>query len=513
MVSHVGRRPALDRDQGPAGRAFSASAGGSAFLRCSAESVENDDPGVVSPDPPVVHGADHSEGSSSTVGPALGASESRIRSIAPMPTAEGPVPLTLHLDNVDVRQALEMLSREGPLNLLVSPGVSGSVTADLQGLSPDETLNAILSLCGLVARREENLIFVFSPEEYPRHDRELRVFSLDYVSAADALAAVQSLLSPVGNAIVLESAPDDHRKNRDAIVAEDTPYDLARIATCIAQIDQPPRQVLIQVHVLEVDLAEENRHGVNFGYAVDVLDSITTLEATGLANPLALDAFFVNVDGEHFNALVEALKTTTDAKTLASPKVLVVNGQEAHIQVGEKLGYRVITSTDTASMEDVEFLELGVVLTVTPHISHDGRVLMSIKPEVSSGVVNPKTGLPEEETTEVETAVSLCDGQGVVIGGLIQESNVDNQKKIPWLGDLWMVGRLFQHRFHEKKRSEIIIALLPRIMPYPPADEEEHQMELDRATSPLLQGPLCPYPRPYEPSLDGASHLRADRSW
>ncbi|MHC4180337.1 MAG: hypothetical protein ACYSWU_22775, partial [Planctomycetota bacterium] len=167
----------------------------------------------------------------------------------------------------------------------------------------------------------------------------------------------------------------------------------------------------------------------------------------------------------------------------------------------EQLGYRVITTTETASMQDVKFLDLGVVLEVTPHITRDNQVVMRVRPEVSSGEVNPETTLPEEETTEVETDVLLMDNQGMVIGGLIQEKDSNVQSKIPLLGDIWLIGRLFQRRELEKRRNEIIIALIPRVLPYQPDYQVQHEIETIRAATPLFQGPLCRYPRPWEPSL------------
>jgi type IV pilus assembly protein PilQ len=157
--------------------------------------------------------------------------------------------------------------------------------------------------------------------------------------------------------------------------------------------------------------------------------------------------------------------------------------------------------TETAAVEDVEFLDLGVVLTVKARVSRDHRVLMNVKPEVSSGGINPETQLPEEETTEVSTDVLLSDGQGIVIGGLIQEKDSNVQSKLPWLGDIRWVGLLFQHRQVQKTRSEIIITLMPRVLPYPCEYESQDQTERDRADAPLVYGPLCKYPRPWEPVL------------
>jgi type II secretory pathway component GspD/PulD (secretin) len=422
----------------------------------------------------------------------------------PSPTPVPPGAVTLHLDDVDVRKALEMLSRQGRLSMMISPGVAGRVTADLRGLPYEEAFGAILKLCNLVGIRKGPVVYVYAPQEVPLEDRTLHTYSLDFVAAADVLAGVQGLLSPVGHAFVNESSSTDNRRTQDSIAVEDLPEHLTRIEQYLCQIDRPPRQVMIQVHVLQVDLDADKAHGVNFNYFFDLLNTRVDLTLHGLANPAAPQAFFVTLNGTSIEALIECLKTTTDAKTLASPRVMVLNGQEARIQIGEQLGYRVTRVTETAAIEDVEFLDLGVVLDVTPRISRCGQVMMRVKPEVSSGNVNPDTELPEEETTSIDTDVLLSSGRGMIIGGLIQEKDSNIQSKILGLGDLFLAGLLFQRRHIEKTRSEIIIALTPYVLPYPEEYAIRDEVETDRAGSPLFQGPLDRYPRPWEPMLPDA---------
>ncbi|MHC4405484.1 MAG: type II secretion system protein GspD [Planctomycetota bacterium] len=414
--------------------------------------------------------------------------------------------VTLHLDDVDVRKALEMLTRQGSMSVLVSPGVTGRVTADLRELEFDEALAAILKLCNLVARREGRLVFVYAPQEVPQAERQLETFPLDYVAAIDVFDGVQGLLSPAGQAFVTESSSTDNRRTQEVVVVEDLPAHLDRIAQYLCQLDVPPRQVMIQVHVLQVDLDADKKHGVNFNYFFDILNTRVDLTLHGLANPAAPQAFFVTLNGTSIEALIECLKQTTDAKTLASPRVMALNGQEARMQIGEQLGYRVTRVTETAAIEDVEFLDLGVVLNVTPRISRQGQVMMRVKPEVSSGAVNPDTELPEEETTSVETDVLLTSGQGMVIGGLIQEKDSNVQSKILGLGDLFLVGTLFQRRHIEKVRSEIIITLTPYVLPYPPEYAMRNEVEVNRADAPIFRAdcPLYEYPRPWEPRLPDA---------
>jgi type II secretory pathway component GspD/PulD (secretin) len=112
--------------------------------------------------------------------------------------------------------------------------------------------------------------------------------------------------------------------------------------------------------------------------------------------------------------------------------------------VGQRIGFKQITTTETSSQESIGFLDVGVQLRVRPYISGDNNVLMHVKPEVSSGRINPETGAPDAEIIQVDTDVLLPDGRGMVIGGLIQEEDSTLESKVPVLGNLWLVGRLFQ---------------------------------------------------------------------
>jgi hypothetical protein len=218
-------------------------------------------------------------------------------------------------------------------------------------------------------------------------------------------------------------------------------------------------------------------------------------------NSGATNTSFLQLTGGSLDGLIELLKTTTDAKSLASTDLLTVSGQEARMQSGQQLGFRVTTTTQTSTLESVEFLDVGVVLTMIPQVTRDGRVLLRVKPEVSEGQVDPNTGLPAEDTVEVETDVLLNDGQGLVIGGLIQEIDSNVQSKVPWLGDLPYAGILFQKRKLIKSRAEIIVTLIPHVMPYAPITQAVHDQRLMRTQQPLLAPPLNRFPRPYEAQL------------
>jgi type IV pilus assembly protein PilQ len=417
--------------------------------------------------------------------------------------------ISLSVRDAPLNAVLSLIAEQQGLNIVTGSDLNSPITVTLHDVTVEQALNSILKIAGCAWHRESDIIYVSSIRSESHIDpnvqgREVRVFSLDYVSATDVEKVVQGLLSPVGNIFSAEADSKNKRKTGETIVVEDLPAYVRRVEQYIAQIDQPPRQVLIEAHILEVKLSDNMTHGVNFDYLAEIANTKLQLETTGFANPMASTGMLFSVEGSDLSSLVEALQTTNDAKTLASPKVLVLNGQEARIQIGERLGYFVTTTTQTSTLQQVQFLDVGIVLRVTPQITASGQVIMTVSPEISSGEINDATGLPDKATTEVETAVILNDGRGIIIGGLIQEADTDKQSKVPFIGDLWGVGRAFQRRVGVRDRSEIIVALVPRVVPYTGNQAAREESEVYRATTPLLDENLKRYPRSGEGSLPDA---------
>ena len=418
--------------------------------------------------------------------------------------------ISLFVRNGQLQDVLTALAEAHALNIVTADGLNVPLTITLDRVRLEDAIDAILDVAGYTwVLNENNIIFVTSlaaqTNTPPRmQGRRVEVFQLDYATADDVNTVISGMLSGVGQSWPILSDVADNRRSREVLVVEDLPEYLDRIREQIAMIDVPPRQVLIQVYILQVELDDDNRHGINFGHGFNMNSNLIELNTNGLANGSASQAFTINVSGGNLTSLVEMIQSTTDSKTLASPKLLCLNGQTSRIQVGEQLGFRVTTTTETSTTESVEFLDVGVVLEVTPRISRDGRVVMRISPEVSSGEVGANTGLPEEATTELETDVLLGDNQGVVIGGLIQEVDTDIESKVPFLGDLHLVGKLFQRSELRKSRSEIIIALLPHVIPYSPDYQAQADFETMRAQVPLLYGPLVRNERPWEASMPDA---------
>ena len=426
--------------------------------------------------------------------------------------------VTMIARNASVGDVLSVLAEKENLSFVLAEDAPKLVSFSLQKVPASEALSSILGIAGYTWSEQGGIIYVspntadpatISPEF---SGKIVKVFSLDFISAEETNKVVTGMLSSAGKSYVSSADPTNYLKTGDQIVVEDLPGVIHRIENYIKQIDQPPRQVIIEAHVMEIDLDEKAKHGVNFETLAGFSSNNLKLGTLGV-DPTGTSTFFAELTAPKLEGLIDALKVGTDARTLASPQLMVVNGQESRLQVGAQLGFRVITTTQTATLEEVKFLDVGVVLSVTPRIGRDGRILMKVKPEVSTGEINIETGLPEEETSEVETSVLLSSGKGMVIGGLIQEKDSISVSKVPILGDLRYVGGLFRRTQKEKSRTEIVFVLIPRIVERPETSatqdtvvaESAQQRRLGqylRATTSLFAPIECQQQRPwFDPEL------------
>ncbi|MGB0597169.1 MAG: type II secretion system protein GspD [Rubripirellula sp.] len=393
--------------------------------------------------------------------------------------------VTLIANGAELKSVLRMIADHHQLNLVLGPSVGGPVTVSIRGAKLEAVLDAILGVAGFAWHRVDNLLYVTSVDSQgmdPRvQGRSLQVYQLDYVAAADVQQVATGLLSPVGNAFISESDSADELRTRETLVVEDTPAAHRRIVDYIAKVDVPPMQVLIESHVLQISLGHEEQHGIDLQALLRMNGSVITLDGVGFTDLSGSDSdLAIRFNGADLDGVIQLIRRCTNSRTLASPKVSVVNRQEARIQIGQRLPYTVATTTQTTTVESVEFLEVGIVLTVRPVITEDGNVLMHVFPKVSGGKIT-QNGYPEEETTEVQTTVMLPDGGGIVIGGLIREDEVQSRAVVPYLNKVPVLGHLFKRRSDETRRNELVVALVARVIHDGQGPRLKEVMDLEEA--------------------------------
>jgi type II secretory pathway component GspD/PulD (secretin) len=160
---------------------------------------------------------------------------------------------------------------------------------------------------------------------------------------------------------------------------------------------------------------------------------------------------------------LNALSNKGRVRTLATPKLLTLENQEASTNIGDKIGYKVTTTINNVTSETIEFLETGVILRVTPSVDTDGRIALRVRPEVSSGSL--LGGIPSKKTTEVNTQLVAENGQAILIGGLIKSSAGLRRTGVPILGEVPGLGKLFSNEETTGSLTETVVLITPRIVP------------------------------------------------
>ncbi len=417
----------------------------------------------------------------------------------------------LRVVNEDLRAILDMLGEQTRVNMIVANDVQASITATLYDVTFEDALDALLHVNGFGWSRRDNFIYVETIASITAREQEQRaivhrVIQLDYLNAGDAQSFAEPLLSDVG-VIRSNATAEDFEVPSDApaggedyalasaIVVYDYAEHVAEIAELVEALDTRPRQVLVEAAILQTSLDEANAFGVDFALVNDV----DFLDFLGLGGPLGAPSALTNAfapDDNQATAIssstanfsqpatlrasviandaaffIRALDEVSDTTVLANPKILTLNRQPARVLVGERLGYLSTTTTETATTQTVEFLDVGIQLTFRPFISTDGMIRLELQPSLSRGEVDTVTGagggvvtVPNEITQELTTNVLVPDGATVVLGGLFREDTVLRRSQVPVLGDIPLVGSAFRGHDDTTNRSEVIFMITPTIM-------------------------------------------------
>jgi MSHA type pilus biogenesis protein MshL len=294
-----------------------------------------------------------------------------------------------------------------------------------------------------------------------------KVFPLEYAKSEKLNAKIQDM-STKG----LGSVRFDERTN--SLVITDLPEKVAEMEKVINAFDEKNRQVLIDAKIVQVELDDSLTMGIDWKLALKHLTAEQTLTA-GLTTGGKITVSAILGDRSRtFDAVIDALKEIGKTELISSPRITALDGQEAKIMVGTKEAYITATTVTPASgavttAEQVNFVDVGIQLYVTPCINKDGFVTMKIRPVVSSVSSRIKTtaspdGVPIVKTSEAETSVSVKDGVTLVMGGLIEDRIVKTEDRIPLLGDIPVLGLPFRKTQNEKKKTELVIFLTPTVI-------------------------------------------------
>jgi type II secretory pathway component GspD/PulD (secretin) len=226
------------------------------------------------------------------------------------------------------------------------------------------------------------------------------------------------------------------------------------------ELDRQPRQILIEARILEVGLKDSESYGLDWTKIFNSEKGAVGIQ--GLSNPGSPGLFFDYLS-PNVDIVLNALRERSRLRTLATPKLLALEDQEAETVIGDRLGYNVTTTINNVTTTSTEFLESGVILRVRPSVDEQNRILLDIHPEVSTGSVSDD-GIPNQNTTEVTTSMLVESGKTVFIGGLIKRKSEQSREGVPVLGDIPVVGMMFSNRALSTVNTELVVLITPYIV-------------------------------------------------
>lgn len=367
--------------------------------------------------------------------------------------------ISLTMRDVDLAEVMDMLSREQRVNILVSTDSSAAVSFSLYDMTLPDAIRAIANAAGLAVEHYDGSYFIVDRDDAGKYapDALTRVasFELQYARVNEMESLLRPYLSEYGELTIFSE--------KNVLMVQDTPQFLARIGSLLGELDKQPTQIMIEAQILEVTLSDEDSYGLDWGKLFRSDGGNGSFGTQGLGTPSSAGLFF-DYTSPNVAATLNALRSQGRVRTLSTPKLLALENQESSVIIGDRRGYAVTTTINQVTTESIEFLESGVILRVTPSVDGTGEIMLDIHPEVSTGTIDPNTGIPSQTTTEVSTQMIVADGQTIFVGGLIKHTIDESKQGVPVLGDIPGIGRLFSNRRKTNLNTETVVLITPTII-------------------------------------------------
>lgn len=428
---------------------------------------------------------------------------------ANLSTVQSGIQSLVFIRNMPIIDALQLLAGRYNKNIIPTSKVSGTLNfTRLDNVNFEEAMHAILGN-EFQYRQQGNLIKVYASGEYQSSEMVCKVFTLYYITAAEAKKLVAPVMSkdgkieitsaaqtgvPVEETVSSPTGAGDSIAINDMVVMYDYPDRIAKAEQIIATIDVRPRQVLIEATIMTATLTNGMQLGIDWqnlqrsvvtglsdvGYGTSSFfgfgGSATKTGTSSLSGGMT-----IGVTQNDIAAFIRAVEEITDVTILANPKILAANKQLGQVYIGTKVAYTSQTTQsggNDSTTSKVEFLDTGTKLSFRPYIGDDGYIRMDIHPKNSSaGASQLNAELPDETSAEIVTNIVVKDGETIVIGGLFRDKITTAKKQVPLLGNIPVVGAAFGSNADETKREEVIVLLTPHIVEEPNQTEGAERAE------------------------------------
>jgi type IV pilus assembly protein PilQ len=415
--------------------------------------------------------------------------------------------LTLNFQNVDVRALLQVIADFTGFNVVTSDSVSGALTLRLKDVPWDQALEVILQAKNLGLRKNGSILWIAPKDEINAKEKtELEAqatvenlvalrtqsFQLNYAKAATVVqsltgtgasggagagATATRLLSTRGSAIA------EVRTNQ--LFVTDTPVRLAEVSELIRKLDVPVRQVLIEARIVEASDTFGKSLGVKLGGGATGQNASFGTSPTGTGNAFtsftnsnfvnlpagdaggtgnSAGAFSLSLFNSSFtrmlNLEISALEAEGKGRLVSSPRVVTADQTKALIEQGEEIPYQQATSSGATS---ISFRKAVLKLEVTPQITPEGNIILTLDVSKDARGVNTSAG-PAINTKHVQTEVLIDNGGTVVIGGIFELTETNDESRVPVLGEVPYLGALFRSRERVVNKVEMLVFITPKMI-------------------------------------------------
>jgi len=411
--------------------------------------------------------------------------------------------ISLDLQDADLINVMRLFAEVANLNIILSPEVKGKVTVRMVNVPWDQAMDMILRMNGLGYALEDNILRIASvgaltkeaeddmrSKEAKKKAEDLitRIIPVNYATAAGIEGTIKKGLSPRGETVT------DVRTN--TLIIKDIPRNVDEVVSLIKLLDKPIPQIMIEARIVEASLNFSRSLGVQWG-GKQIADAAhgnpigasfpNSMAVTGGptmgATPSGSGNYFVNMPAaagagtgggalgftfgsisKSFNLdlVLSALESTGEGKVISTPRVSALDNKEARIEQGVSIPF----STTSAGGTQIQFIDAKLSLVVTPHATPDNKIFMKIQATKNA----PDTGLlgasgqPSIRKNEATTEILLADGETAVIGGILIVNRAEAMTKVPFFGDLPLIGWLFRSKTTTEAKSELLIFITPRVI-------------------------------------------------
>lgn len=379
-------------------------------------------------------------------------------------------PITLNFKNTNIREVFELLAKLSGINILFDEDVKAQpVTIFVKDVSFQQALNLLLSTNKLFMKKISDDTIIIIPKNKAKMDQYqdlmVRTFYLNIAKAKDIVNLIRSMLD-VKRVFVNEAL--------NSITLRDTPEKIKLVEKIIAANDLKEAEVILDVEILEISRTKTLKYGWNFSPSLTATASVQGRTATtggGISLAELRDLSKDNIIFTLPSVVMNLIKQDSDAQTLANPRVRVLNNKQAKFHIGDRIPIQTSTvqaTTATQVTSTFEYKDVGIKLSIEPTVHLNNTISLKMGLEISTlgdalefggGIKQYRFG-----TRNAETVINLRDGETVIIGGLIKDEERKGRVKVPVLGDIPFIGKLFSSADDGTIKTDILMSITPNIV-------------------------------------------------